>query len=67
MQPKKTLRERELELQALLPTPSGLAQLQELASRYAAEAGWASGQHGSLITYILVYERQRGLIVNGPD
>ena len=64
MMPKKSLREREQELQALMPTPEGLAQLQELASRYADKTGWVSARHGSLITSILVYERQIGLLAS---
>ena len=62
MTPKKTLRQREQELRVLLPTPEGKLQLQELASRYALVSGQYAPEGGSLITYILVHERERGLI-----
>jgi hypothetical protein len=64
MTPTKSLREREKELKALLPVPEGKVQLQELAARYAAGSGQTVPPRTSLITYILVYERQHGLI--GP-
>ncbi len=57
----KTLRERERELQAQILTPGGPAALDDLADRYAADGGgprWRT----SVITYILVYERGRGMI-----
>ena len=62
MTPKKTLRQREQELRVLLPTPEGKLQLQELASRYALVSGHYVPEGASLITYILVHERERGLI-----
>jgi hypothetical protein len=62
MTPKKTLRQREKELRPLLATATGLADLQALAARYAAAGGGVRPESGSLITYILVYERVRGLI-----
>jgi hypothetical protein len=62
MTPKKTLREREKELQSLLATPAGRAELQQLESRYSAASGRPRAGRGSLITYILVYERGHGLI-----
>jgi hypothetical protein len=62
MTPKKTLREREKELQSLLATPAGRAELQELECRYSAAAGRLRPGRASLITYLLVYERGRGLI-----
>jgi hypothetical protein len=62
MGPTKTLAEREKELQALLATPPGRAELQDLAERYAAAEGRLRVGRGSLITYILVYEREHGLI-----
>jgi hypothetical protein len=64
MTPKKTLREREKELQALLATPAGRAELRELESRYAAASGRVRPGRGSLITYLLVYERGQGLIAS---
>ena len=41
-------------------TPEGRAELEALASRYAA-AG-AGERVGSVVTYLLVYERLAGLI-----
>jgi hypothetical protein len=57
----KTLRERERELKAQLLTPGGVAELEALAATYA-EAGGDPRAGGSVITYILVYERGRGII-----
>lgn len=63
MNPKKSLQQREKELQALLATPAGRDELQELGSRYSAASGRVRPEGASIVTYILVYERQRGLIV----
>jgi hypothetical protein len=60
----KTLAEREKELQALLATPDGKAHLEALAARYGAATGRHRPLKGSLITYLLVYERVRGLIAD---
>jgi hypothetical protein len=57
----KTLQERERELQAQLLTPGGEAELEALAASYE-EAGGDRRAWGSVITYILVYERGRGKI-----
>jgi hypothetical protein len=62
MMPKKTIREREKELQTLLGNPAGRMELQELESRYRRANGTSKPQRGSVITYILVQERERGLI-----
>jgi hypothetical protein len=62
MSPKKTLAERQTELQALLATPAGKAELQNLESRYAEASGKPRPGKRSIITYILVYERDHGLI-----
>jgi hypothetical protein len=62
MGPKKSLQEREKELQALLATPEGRQQVQELASRYNEASGKLRPIGTSAITYILVHERQEGLI-----
>ena len=62
MTPKKTLSEREKELQALLATPAGREELQELASRYSAAGGKLRPAGTSVVTYILVHERGQGLI-----
>jgi hypothetical protein len=60
--PKKTLRQREQELQALLAAPGGREELQALASRYQAAGGKLRPARTSVVTYILVHERARGLI-----
>jgi hypothetical protein len=62
MAQKKTLGQREKELQALLSTPEGRKQLQELEQRYCAASGRPRAAKSSVITYILVYERAKGLI-----
>jgi hypothetical protein len=62
MNPKKTLQEREKELQSLIATPTGRQQLHELASRYNTASGKLRPTGTSAITYILVHERQLGLI-----
>ena len=62
MTPKKSRPQREKELQALLATPAGRDELQELASRYSAASGKVRPGKASVITYILVHERERGLI-----
>ncbi len=62
MTPKKTLQQREKELQSLLATPAGRDELQQLGARYAAASGRVRPGKASVITYILVYERERGLI-----
>jgi hypothetical protein len=59
----KTLRTRESELQQLMATPEGRHQLHELANRYQQAGGRARHEKASVITYILVHERQQGLIV----
>lgn len=62
MIPKKTLRLRERELQSLMATPAGGAELLALADRYCAAGGRQRPEKSSVITYILVYERKQGLI-----
>jgi hypothetical protein len=59
---KKTLQEREKELRSLLATPAGRAELEGLESRYSAASGRWRPEGTSLITYILVYERERGMV-----
>lgn len=58
----KTLIEREKELKILLATDEGRAELENLAARYAASGGriWPTGR--SVVTYIIVHERQFGLL-----
>lgn len=60
--PKKTLNQRQAELQPLLATREGREQLEALAARYHAASGRIRVEGTSLITYILVHERERGLI-----
>jgi hypothetical protein len=62
MQATKTLAQREKELQALLATSEGKAQLEALAARYYASGGRFRPPRTSIVTYILVHERDRGLI-----
>jgi hypothetical protein len=64
MPAKKTLQQRVNELQSLLATPAGREQLQELESRYHAASGRPRPPRTSLITYILVHEREQRLIDN---
>jgi hypothetical protein len=59
---KKTLNQRQAELQPLLATREGREQLEALATRYYAASGRIRAEGTSLITYILVHERERGLI-----
>jgi len=63
MSPRKTLQERERELQSMLADAAGKQQLQELASQYHALSGNPKPARTSVITYILVHEREQGLIV----
>jgi hypothetical protein len=62
MAPPKSLRLREKELQALLMSPDGRNELQVLVARYSAAGGRVRPERRSIITYILVCERERGLI-----
>jgi hypothetical protein len=62
MSPKKTLPQREKELQSLLATPAGRRELHELESQYHATSGKLRPRGTSVITYILVHEREQGLI-----
>lgn len=62
MTPKKTLQERESELRSLLATAAGQTTIQELAARYHEANGKRNPVGRSVITYILVHERERGLI-----
>ena len=62
MSQKKTLQQREKELQALLASPAGQDDLERLAARYSAAGGRMRPEGASVITYLLVHERGRGLI-----
>ncbi len=59
----KTFQNREKELQALLATPAGRKKLEELSARYQESGGRVRPANTSVVTYILVHERDRGLIV----
>ena len=64
MSAKKTLHDREKELQSLLATAAGREELEGLVSRYQEAGGRLRKPSTSVITYILVCERERGLIIN---
>ena len=64
MTPKKTLPQRQKELQRLLATPVGREELQEMENRYYEESGKMRPENTSVITYILVHERVHGLLGN---
>jgi hypothetical protein len=63
MSKTKTLAEREGELQALMASHEGKARLEEIADSYHHGGGRPRPPRTSVITYILVHERQEGLIV----
>jgi len=62
MTPKKTIQQREKDLQSLLATPAGRIELKDLETRYRTESGKLKPGRTSIITYILVHERGHGLI-----
>jgi hypothetical protein len=62
MHSKKTIQQREKELQSLLATPAGRTELHELESRYREASDRLRPSKTSVVTYILVHERERGLI-----
>ncbi len=62
MNVKRTLEEREKELQMLLATPDGRGKIQEIVASYSAASGKVMPSNSSPITYILVHERAQGLI-----
>jgi hypothetical protein len=64
MTPKKTLLQRQKELQRLLATPAGREELEELELRYHAVNGKLRPENTSVITYLLVHERVQGLVIN---
>jgi len=61
MKETKTLAYRQAELQTMMTTPEGRARLEEIADGYC-ESGRPKPTRTSVITYILVHERERGLI-----
>ena len=62
MTPMKSVPQREKELQSLLVTAAGRNALDELAARYCAAGGRVRPEGTSVVTHILVHERQHGLI-----
>ena len=64
MTAKKTRLEREKELQTLLGSLAGKAELEALADRYAASSQTIRPGRTSLVTYILVCERERDIIAD---
>jgi len=62
MRQAKSRAPREKELQALIATPEGREELERLAARYESEGGSHRPERASVITYILVHERARGLV-----
>jgi hypothetical protein len=62
MRPTKTLQQRQQELRTLLLTLAGQKELNELESRYQKASGKVKPGKASAITYILVHERDQGLI-----
>ncbi len=59
----KTLQQREKELTLLMASLAGRAELAELAARYHATSGRPRPARTSVITYILIHEREHSLIV----
>jgi len=64
MPAKKTRLEREKELQTLLGSLAGKAELEALADHYAASSQRIRPGRMSLVTYILVCERERDMIAD---
>lgn len=62
MNGQKTLSERQAELQALLVTPEGRDRLEVIADGYRYDRGEVRPPRSSVVTYIIVHERQLGLI-----
>lgn len=60
--PTKKLHVRERELYALHATPLGLMELRSMATSYARASGKPFGDGESVITYILIHERDQDLI-----
>jgi hypothetical protein len=58
----KTLQQRQAELQVLLSTPAGREELQRLETRYREAGGRLRPANTSIITYLLVHEREQGFI-----
>jgi hypothetical protein len=63
MRQTKTRQVREKELQNLMSTVAGRAELENLAAHYN-NGGRARPEKASVITWILVHEREKGLVVD---
>jgi hypothetical protein len=59
---KITLQQREKELQSLLGTPVGRKELEQREARYHAASDRLRPAKASVITYLLVHEREQGLL-----
>jgi len=66
MPPKKLLSQRQKELQLLLASPAGREELRQLEDQYQSASDRLKPANTSIITYILVHERERGLISSSP-
>ena len=64
MNAKKTLVQRQTELQTLMASVAGRKELEKLASGYQIAGGKAWPMKTSVITYIIVHERSQGLIAD---
>jgi len=62
MHTKKTLQQRQKELQSLLASPAGRTELYELESRYYEASARFRPAKASVVTYILVHDRGQGLL-----
>ena len=62
MHSKKTVQQREKELQSLLTTPAGRTELHELEVRYHETSDRIRPPKSSVVTFILIHEREQGLI-----
>lgn len=60
--PTKKLDARERELYALIATQLGRMELKSIADEYARASGTPFPAGESIITFILVFERDRGMI-----
>ena len=61
---KKTLQQREKELQALLATEAGREEFRGLVACYQEAGGRVLPEGASVVTYILVHERQHSLLAS---
>jgi len=62
MHSKKTVLQREKELQLLLATPAGRTELHELEARCHETNDRIRPPKTSVVTFILIHEREQGLI-----